>query len=36
VNTLYLLEAEGHVELNIGSGIGIVSQLVVVVETVVV
>ena len=35
VDTLHLLEAERHLELDIGSGIGIVSQLVVVVETVV-
>ena len=35
VDTLHLLEAEGHVELDVGSGIGIVSQFVVVVETVV-
>ena len=35
VNTLHLLEAERHVELDVGSCIGVVSQLVMVVETVV-
>ena len=35
VDTLKLLEAEGEVELDVGSGIGVVGQLLVVVETVV-
>ncbi len=36
VDSLHLLEAEGHLELDVGSRIGIVSQLVVVVEAVLV
>ena len=35
VDTLYLLEAEWHLELDVGSSVGIVSQLLVVVVTVV-
>ncbi len=35
VDTLHLLEAEGHVELDVGGSVGVVCQLVVVVEAVV-
>ena len=35
VYALHLLEAERHVELDVGSGVGVVSQLLVVVEAVV-
>ena len=35
VDAFHLLEAEGHVELDVGGGVGIVGQLVVVVEAVV-
>ena len=35
MDALHLLEAEGHMELDVGSGIGVVCQLLMVVETVV-
>ena len=35
VNALHFLEAEWHFEFNVGSGVGIVSQLVVIVKTIV-
>ena len=34
VNAFQLLETEGEVELNVGGGVGVVGQLLVIVETI--